>query len=129
MGLWNNLKRWLGIGVLAGSLMLPSVGKADSLEVSNFGDAVNNIGSSTLYQKHRSDAQENYDARDGPWSTAPIPPYDDWVKIYTEPYSEELETDARPIDSESIFQANLSAVTLGSSISGTNQIFFFWGSR
>jgi hypothetical protein len=98
MGMWNSLKGWLGLGVLAGSLMLPNDGKSDVLDISNNSSSNPNVGSVYMEQTHYEGAEERYDDfPDIPWSTGPPPPLESkWFNLYTEPYDVPLFTDGRP---------------------------------
>lgn len=95
--IWNNLKVWLACAAGAGSMMLGNEGKGDRLDVANMdGIGGNGIGGSVLVEKHVLGADEYSDGNDLSWSSMPPNPDPKWLKVYTEPYSTDLETDGRP---------------------------------
>jgi hypothetical protein len=98
MGIFNNLKKWLGMATLAGSLMLPNTAKSDNLLFGNIGDNSDVFGSAVFLQ-HNSGAQEISDETDVTWAWMDenLPnPNNKWLKVHTQPYTVELETDGRP---------------------------------
>ena len=100
MAIWNNLKKWLGMGVLAGSLALPISSRAneDGVGITNF-EGLGNVGGGTFYISHFIGGEEAYDLGDVTWSwmNENLPnPNNKWLKVHTQPYSVELQTDGRP---------------------------------
>ena len=124
--IWKSLRKWLGMGVLAGSLMTPNEGKSDSLQIKNLGDNISTFGSN-YYPKHEEGAQEgeSYDGYDSDWDGFPDNPNNKWLKTYTDPYSFTLQTDSRPTNSESIFQIKLLVIDkIGDNVTSTNRLKF-----
>jgi len=95
--IWNNLKKWLGVGVLAGGLMLPLTAKGDGWKVGVV-TSDSSVGYRSMNQAHGDGAEELYDTDwDVPWSTGPPPPSQQkWLKADSRPYEIELYTDGRP---------------------------------
>jgi hypothetical protein len=99
----------------------------DLIQVDN-GDWVagSGTGVGTLYAKHQEGATETgADACDMAWSNAPANPNAQWLRIHTQPYAPQLQTDARPTNSGTIFYGTLSAVKTNSgSFTCTNRLRF-----
>lgn len=79
------------------------------LDVYNIGTA-DGVGDSRMNIRHISGAEELYDTTDFPWSRAPPNPEDSWLKIYSDPYGEELDGDSRPSNSTTPVHLKLSVV-------------------
>lgn len=125
----KGLRRWLGIGALAVGMLMPRESLSDSLEVINTdGISGNGIGGSSFYAQHLFGSVEGTDSYDITWTefNNNFPNLDPkWLKIHTEPTGIELQTDARPTNSETLFQGKLSVVdTIGSRVSVTNKLRF-----
>lgn len=75
----------------------------------NIGTA-SGVGDSNMVIGHRDGAEEMYDGYDFPWSNAPPDPSDRWLKIYSDPYGEELDGDERPINSTTPVHLKLKVV-------------------
>ncbi len=84
------------------------------------------VGVGTLYVKHEAGATETgMDGHDLAWSNTVANPNSKWLKIYTQPYSSLLQTDARPTNSETLFHGMLVAVnTNAGAFTSTNLLRF-----
>jgi len=83
------------------------------------------VGGSVMVKHHALGSQEGQDTGDGRWSDQPDNPLNQWLKIFTEPYGEQLKVDGRGLDSETAYQAKLTTVDkLGSGVSCTNRLRF-----
>ena len=74
------------------------------------------ISVGTFYLRHEPSATESgADGRDVPWLTAYANPNAKRLKIHTQPYGVPLQTDARPVNSKTVFAGILSAVNSNAS--------------
>jgi hypothetical protein len=83
----------------------------NKLDIYNIGTGYN-IGDSYVTINHTSGAEEMFDSLDGFWSGYPQNPNPTWMKIYSDPYTEELKQDSRPKDSTTLVHLKLSIVGL-----------------
>ncbi|MEK6850156.1 MAG: hypothetical protein AABX85_01125 [Nanoarchaeota archaeon] len=112
---FNRLAKFVGTGLVGVSTLLPiSNVNADNLELRNNGGGTSEgIGASIpLYVAHQSGAfEEGYvGVDDSSWAGSIPNPTQPEMKIITSPYGAELRTDKRPLTSETMFHAELSAV-------------------
>jgi len=71
----------------------------------------NGIGAETFYARHEALATESgADPLDQIWAAAPENTNAFWLKVQTQPYGVDLQTDSRPTNSETIFSGSLVAV-------------------
>ncbi len=56
------------------------------------------IGSSNMFFQNIDGASEGYDSNDIYWSGVPPNPNPNWLQVYSNPYGEKLNIDARPIN-------------------------------
>jgi len=97
------------------------VARADEFNLGIGGDG--GVGGSILYTKHTSGASEGSDGDDLTWASAPANPNSQWFKLYTDPFSEDLRRDARPLESETVFQMKGKPVDgLGTGVTSTNYL-------
>ncbi len=114
-----------GVLGLAASLLPMKSADSENFRLDNLGAPENNIGGSIVRYEHLNGADENYDTIDVPWSQAPPNPYPKWLKSHTEPYVVKLKEDARPLSSDTTFQAKLSVVdTIGGGVTCPNKLYF-----
>jgi len=79
------------------------------------------FGATIFHARHQTGAQETNDSLDAPATNT----HSAWLKLATHPDLDDLATDSRPTDSESIFQGTLSVVTPdGTPVTCTNQLRF-----
>jgi hypothetical protein len=78
------------------ALLMAGRANAGAIHISNTTDDTN-TDASTLTVKNIAGASEGYDLNDVYWSGVPSNPYPNWLWIYSDPYGNELETDARPV--------------------------------
>src|SRR5207302_202764 len=108
------------------TILTPVKGFSDSLQI-NSGGFGSTVSSDQITLNHQVGAQEGFDSLDYFWTNRFFIT-DKEMKITTSPYKSELQDDFRPIDSQSIFNANLSAVDNlnpnGIINTGTNRISF-----
>jgi hypothetical protein len=121
----NNLARILGITAGLGILFLSNKSLADELEIQNV-SWTSGVGSSIMNIEHDSGAQESGpDGFDSEWQYEPQNPNTKWLKIATNIYGEDLIRDARPLTSETIFNAKLGAVdNVVGGVTSTNSLQF-----
>lgn len=84
------------------------------------------IGVGVFRARHEAGAAEGGgDGRDAAWSGMAANPNARWIRLHTAPYGTALAIDARPTNSESFFQARLSAVNSGGgTFASTNRLRF-----
>ncbi|HOW66774.1 MAG TPA: M20/M25/M40 family metallo-hydrolase [Candidatus Paceibacterota bacterium] len=84
------------------------------------------IGGAFFCAKYMAEASENEnDAFDLAWANSPANTNAQWLKISTEPYGVPLHTDARPLDSETMFRTLLSVIdNTGTAVSCVNRLRF-----
>jgi hypothetical protein len=84
------------------------------------------IGGGSFYARHETEANEAAgDPRDIAWADRPPNPNQRWLSIHTAPHGVALQTDARPLGSESIFQAKLTVGdATGTGVSCSNRLRF-----
>lgn len=69
------------------------------------------VGDSQMKIEHKVGADELYNGSDDSfWSSAPNNPNPTWLKVYSDPYGEELMKDARPEDSVTPYHLKISVV-------------------
>jgi hypothetical protein len=127
----NNLAGALGSILLGvGSLFLQSkcVGATqDQLQVTNY---LNVEGGKMLKLNHISGATETgSEVNDSTYGSIPPAPSGGYApKIVTKPYGSELKTDSRPLDSETMYHAEISAIdpnSLGGNVSESDVRLYF----
>jgi len=116
------------VGALA-KLAVPTDRTAfDMIEVASVPAATGTgVGAGVWYAAHADGAGEaGGDPVDVGWTNAPPNPYAKWLKILSDPYGDELRSDARPPESETVFFGRLIAVdTNGATgVSTTNRLRF-----
>lgn len=84
------------------------VAKGCNIRLYNYGETTKNVGGSSANLKNVQDSNEIYDLLDIPWAGQPSNPYKKWLKVHTQPYGIELQTDARPENSTTTFHEKLS---------------------
>ena len=118
----KSLKKFLGMGVLAGGLMLSNEAKGfqDYISINN---RLKEERGHELGIGHYYKASEGYDSYDLDY-LFPAPWAGQWVpRITTQVDGHELEGDLRPTNSVSKFEADLSAIIQdGNDIIGTNRL-------
>lgn len=117
---WKNIKKWLGIGALAGGLLMPNVakGEQDVLLVNNL---INGKGHEIQLYHFDSATEEYDDGLDNPYAQPP-----EWTwgpKITTSISGSQLQIDCRPTNSISSFDANLEVfIHDGNAVDSTNKL-------
>ena len=124
--IWKSLKKWLGAGLVAGSLLIPRVAEGwDDLKIDCYGNTDVGVAGSITHQDHTSDSEEGTDGNDLRWADAPNSPYSQQLIFYTSPYNEELKNDYRPENSQTIFNGKIRVRDdLGSGVTVTNKLKF-----
>lgn len=111
---FKNFKKWLGMGLLAGSLAMPTISRAD--DYINFGVSYGAGQGSTIATSHNDYGEEGFDVFDD--SNPPSNPNSKWVKMNIDSY-ESLSVDNRNNTSSTSFNLGIEGVSTGESINGT----------
>lgn len=116
----SSLARTLAVITAISALVLQRA-NADVLEITSWGSQ--GISAGSLYLQHISGASEGADGYDLP--LPPEPPNFRGFEITTKPYGTELVIDARPFDSQSVFNGFLKVVDMtGLGLGSTNYLTF-----
>jgi|SRR3989338_2595986 len=108
---WKAVKDNAKVLALGTALAIGGAAYGGEIKIYNSdGVSGNGVGGSIMYNQNIQDANELYDIYDAPWSGAPQNPEPNWLKIYSAPYTEELQYDCRPINSTTTLNTKLSVV-------------------
>ena len=128
---WKNIKKCLGIAALGlGVLVSRADAGSDEIELRDL--AQSGVGGTLMYLQHIDGSTEtnNPDIYDSTWDSALPNPNSKWLKIYTEPYNVQLQRDARPTNSETIFKAKLTPIDAsGGNVTTTNRLRFVYTTK